>query len=180
MNPCACFLPASLICPAWHWAVSGDGSQGMTPKGHWQRIRRLLVMCSGKRNKQDPHDYYYYSSSFGKTAFGFERPIRPIQTASEWNIRGAGTRTGIVPVLAPSSPFQCHPPSLSCCCSPPSVAPTVARLSRCFFFFLSFFFLLKVRLNTSLISTAQGSTQTNQTTCATAHRNSTKKTNKNH
>lgn len=49
-----------------------------------------------------------------------------------------------------------------------------------FCFFLSFFFLLKVRLNTSLISTAQGSTQTNQTTCATAHRNSTKKTNKNH
>lgn len=160
MNPCACFLPASLICPAWHWAVSGDGSQGMTPKGHWQRIRRLLQMCSGKRNKQDPHDYYYYYyCSFGRTAwvaFGFERPIRPIQTASEWNIRGVGTRTGFVPGLAPSSPFQCHPPSLSCCCSPPSVAPTVARLSRCFFFFFFVLFLF-VESQTKYIPDQHGS-----------------------
>lgn len=39
----------------------------------------------------------------------------------------------------------------------------------------AFQLVFKVRLNTPLNSTVQGSNETNQTTCATAHRNSTKK-----
>lgn len=145
INPCACCLPASFICPAPHGDV-GDatggsrvtprgGSRG-TPRGHLRSVGRRR---SKEKKKKKPHfDDFCFSFLHG-CCWGTPSPLPPPTT---------------LPRGFPDSLF-----------------------TRFFFFFLSFCLLLKVSLNTGRSCAAQGSNQRNQTTCASAQRNSTKKTN---
>lgn len=147
INPCACCLQHHLFDPR-HTETS------VTPRGGGGGGHRWHRGVTGEASGADVAKKRRKKNSILMIFVSF------------FCMDGVGGRCDWFSPMTPPPPPPPH--------DPPSWLPRFVIYS--FLFFLSFCLLLKVGLNTGL-SSNQGSNQRNQTTCASAHRNSTKKTN---